>query len=79
MPVLERIRDRLRGTRRVACRTDQGFRTSVTAVALTNGKGVRLRTSLGDFVLTRLEAGHLRGELRDAVLASIEQSTEDSE
>jgi hypothetical protein len=79
MPVLERIKARLRGHRRVACRTDQGFRTVITAVPLANGKGVRLDTGLGGFVLTRLEAGHLRGELRDAVLASAELSTEDGE
>jgi hypothetical protein len=50
----------------------------MNVVPLADAKGVRLVTSLGDFVLTPLEAGHLRGQLRDAVEASAELSAEDA-
>ncbi len=76
MPLLEQMRKRPRG--RVACRTACGHRTVITAVPLSNGHGVRLTTGLGDFVLTRLEARDLRGELHNAVTESIELSTEDA-
>lgn len=79
MPLLARMKERLRGHGRVACRTEHGHRTVITAVPLSAGRGVRLKTGLGDLVLTRLEAGHLRGELRDAVLASVELAPEDAE
>lgn len=78
MPLLERMRARLRGHRPVACRTDHGFRAFMNVVPLANAKGVRIETSLGDFVLTPLEIGHLRGDLRDAVEASATLSTEDT-
>ncbi|MGI5507417.1 hypothetical protein [Lentzea sp. CA-135723] len=78
MALLERLRARLDGHRRVSCRTEQGFRTVMHVVPLPGAKGVRLETGAGNFLLTPLETGHLRDQLRDAIETSAVLSVEDT-
>jgi hypothetical protein len=68
--VVNELQARLRGRSSIACRTDQGFRTVITAVPLADGRGVRLETGLGALVLTPLEIGRLRERLRVAIIES---------
>lgn len=59
-----------RGRRRVACRDADGRRATIVPVPRPGGRGVRIRTELGDLLFTPLEAGHLRDAVRQALLDS---------
>lgn len=56
--------------RRVPCRDTHGHRSAIIPVPRPEGQGVRIRTEAADYLLTPLEAGHLRDALRQALLDS---------